>query len=172
MLWKIFLQLLNFRLSGDTELIGMAVVLQNRSYLSRGFTLIEIVMVLVLLGILSAVAVPKYFDLQEAAVQKAAQQALQAIQAETNARFAEALLNGQSCQQFVDSLGQNGSGDKIPEFMQTFVNDFNANSTSFKIGIDNRDDGFHLFKGQDANKIGGTYSTNADRVSIIQTPHC
>lgn len=150
----------------------MAFVLQNRSYLSRGFTLIDIVMVLVLLGILSAVAVPKYFDQQEAAEKKNAQQALQAIQTETNARFAEALLYGLPCQQFVDSLSQNGSGDKIPGFMQTFVNEFNAKSTSFKIGIDNRDSGFHLFKGKDANKIGGTYSTDADFVGIIQAPHC
>ena len=32
-----------------------------------GFTFVEVVMVLVLLGILAAVAVPKYFDIQEQA---------------------------------------------------------------------------------------------------------
>lgn len=31
----------------------------------QGFTMIEIVLVLVLLGILAAVAIPKYFDLQK-----------------------------------------------------------------------------------------------------------
>lgn len=150
----------------------MTVFSQPSHFRSQGFTLIEIVMVLVLLGILSAVAVPKYFDLQETAVQKAAQQALQAIQAETDARFAEALLNGQTCQQFVDSLGQSGSGKDIPDFMKAFVDEFNSNSTSFKIGIDNRKDGLLLFKGKDADHIGGTYSTEDDLVGAIKKPNC
>lgn len=63
-----------------------------------GFTLIEIVMVLVLLGILSAVAVPKYFDLRDTAEQKAAQAIVAEAQARINGAFANALLNdSKSC---------------------------------------------------------------------------
>ena len=62
-----------------------------------GFTLIEIVMVLVLLDILSAVAVPKYFDLRDKAEQKTAQAFVAEVQARLNGAFAQALLDGDAC---------------------------------------------------------------------------
>ncbi len=59
-----------------------------------GFTLLEIIAVIVILSIIAVVAVPRYFDLQEEARNKTIRTGLAEAIGRVNGHFAEALLAG------------------------------------------------------------------------------
>lgn len=87
---------------------------------NRGFTLIELVMIIVILGILSVVAIPRYINMEQEARQAAALGYLGALESALSIHVADHYLrdtkwvgNGQ---QAMDNLMESGS--EMPDGME------------------------------------------------------
>ncbi len=92
----------------------------------RGFTLIELVMVIVILGILAVVAIPQYFNLVARANQSAELGVVGGVRAGIATRYAQNILDPAIASTFpptLDDAADGAAGTGVQEFFENVLSD-------------------------------------------------
>jgi prepilin-type N-terminal cleavage/methylation domain-containing protein len=104
-----------------------------------GFTLIELIAILVILGILSSIAVPKYFDLTREAKNRAALQAVMEGKARLSLNYARLFLDNGTppgASSLVDAVGTTTNvGDYTLQFLSVDTRTIKINASG-KPGVE------------------------------------
>lgn len=128
----------------------------------KGFTLIELVIVLILIGIVAAVAVPKFMDLEEEAKKNAVKGAVASVRSAINIYYANASLKNKttkypnSVEVLKDIL--NGPVPKNP-----INNKDNIDAGNYTFGTTNSNYGwrYNTTTGQFWSAVKGGFSANS-----------